>query len=138
MVMVMMRVVMVVIMMVMIMIVGVIMVMVVMVMIVIMVMMIVVMIVMNMILLILYHRLQFLAAHLLLRDGGLGDDVVDDLLLEDRAAQLEQRIGVLAIVVEHLALLAGELAGAIYQSALQLVVGDGDAFLLAQRAEHEA
>ncbi len=92
---------------------------------------------MNVILFILHQRLQFLARHLLFRDSGLRHDEIDDLLLEDGAAQLKQGIGVLAIVVEHPALLAGELAGAIDEGALQLVFGDSNAFPLAQRAEHQ-
>src|SRR5262249_24782924 len=87
--------------------------------------------------LIMHQRLELLACHLLFRDIGLGHDVIDDLLVEDRAAQLEQRIGIFAVIVEHLALLAGELAGALEQSALQFVIGDGDTFLLAHGSQDQ-
>ena len=91
-----------------------------------------------MLIFILHQRLELLASHLLLRDLGLGHDVIDDLLLEDRAAQFKQRIGVLAVIVEHLAFLAGELAGTVDKGALQFIFADADAFPLAQRAKDQA
>jgi hypothetical protein len=87
---------------------------------------------------ILHQCLEFFAGDLLFRDLGLGHDVIDDLLLEDRAAQFKQRIGVLAVIVEHLALLAGELASPVEKGPLHFIFADADAFPLAQRAEHEA
>ena len=82
---------------------------------------------------ILHQRLELFAGDLLFRDLGLGHDVIDDLLLEHRAAQFDSAIGVLAVEVEHLALLAGELAGPVEQGALQFVVADADAGLFADR-----
>jgi len=87
---------------------------------------------------ILHQCLEFFAGDLLFRDLGLGHDMIDDLLLEDRAAQFKQRIGVLAVIVEHLALLAGELASPVEKGPLHFIFADADAFPLAQRAEHEA
>lgn len=87
-------------------------------MIVVMVRVIVMIMIVLMLIFILHQRLKLFAGHLLFRDLGLGHDVIDDLLLEDRAAQFKQRIGVLAVIVEHLAFLAGELAGTVDKGAL--------------------
>src|SRR5262245_41622718 len=67
-----------------------------------------IMIVMSMIMLILvlHQSLQLLARYRLVRNLGLGHDVIDHLLLEDRPAQLDQRIRILAIVVKDPAFLA--------------------------------
>src|SRR6185312_13699715 len=52
-------------------------------------------------------RHQLLRRHRLLVRLGQLDDKVDDLFLEDRGAQIVQRVGVVAVVIDHLALVAG-------------------------------
>src|SRR5215212_127409 len=67
-------------------------------------------------LLILLHGLrQLLARDLLFGHFRLGENVFDHLLLEHRAAQLDQRIGIFAIVIDNSPLLAGELPGPLHQ-----------------------
>ena len=56
----------------------------------------------------------------------LREDVVDDLLLEDRRADLGQRLRVLPVELPDLAFLAGELPGPLDQGLGDLVVGDLD------------
>src|SRR5215216_4957284 len=90
-------------------------------------------------LLILLHGLrQLLACDLLFAHFRLGENVIDHLLLEHRAAQLDQRIGIFAIVINDLPLLAGELAGPLHQRPLHLLVGYGHARLFANGAEEQA
>src|SRR5688572_15832650 len=80
---------------------------------------------------------EFVARHFPFRHLGLAQDVVDDLLLEDRSAQLDQRIGVLPEIIDDPAFLAGELARPLDKRALHFLVGDGDAGALADRAEQK-
>src|SRR5215207_1834687 len=73
-------------------------------------------------LLILLHGLrQLLARDLLFGHFRLGENIVYHLLLEHRATQLDQRIGIFAIVIDDSPLLAGELAGALHQRPLHLL-----------------
>ena len=90
------------------------------------------------ILIVLHHRRQRFTADGLLLDIGQAGNVVDHLLLEQRAADLDDRPGILLVEFVDLAFLAGELAGAGDQRLLHLLVADDDAVLLAERAEHEA
>src|SRR5829696_6015710 len=90
-------------------------------------------------LLILFHGLrQFLAGDLLFRHLRLGENIIYDLLLEHRAAQLDQRIGIFAIVIDHFPFLAGKLPGPLHQCPLHLLVGYGHACLLADRTQKQA
>ena len=69
---------------------------------------------------------------------GLAGDVIDDLLLEHRTAQLDQSIRILPVVVENILLLARELTRALDQHALHFIVAHRDAGSFADRAEHQA
>ena len=64
------------------------------------------------ILIVLHHRRQRFTARGLILDIGQAGNVVDHLLLEKRAAYLDDRPGILLVEFVDLALLAGELAGA--------------------------
>src|SRR5262245_56186904 len=71
-------------------------------------------------------------------DIGKAGNVVDDLLLEERSADLDDRRRILLVEFVDLALLARELAGANDQRPLDLLVADGDSRLLADRPEHQS
>ena len=60
------------------------------------------------------------------RHVGQLEDEIDHLVLEDRRPELGQELGVVAVVVEDLALLAGKLPHALEQGPAHLLVGDGD------------
>src|SRR6476620_6667207 len=64
---------------------------------------------------------QFLAVDRLVSDLRQLNDVINDFRLEDRPADLDKRLGLLAIEFKHLALLAGKLAGAVDQAVAQLL-----------------
>ena len=90
------------------------------------------------ILIVLHHRRQRFTARGLILDIGQAGNVVDHLLLEKRAAYLDDRPGILLVEFVDLALLAGELAGAGDQRPLDLLVCEHEAGTLADGAEHEA
>src|SRR6185295_11073924 len=69
-------------------------------------------------------RLQLFARCGLVGNLCLGHDVIDDLLFEDRTADLDERLRLLAVEFKHLAFLAGKLTGAIHQPVAKFFVGD--------------
>src|SRR5512143_2938538 len=80
---------------------------------------------------------KLLHAHRLLGDLGELEDVVDHLVLEDRRAELCEELGVVAVLVVDLALLARKLPDALKQSAADFVVGDRDLVVRSHLREHE-
>ena len=64
-------------------------------------------------------------------DLGQLDDEVDHLVLEDRRAQIVDRVGVLAVVVDDLALVARVAARLARQRLVQLLLGDRDIVIAA-------
>src|SRR5262245_32828298 len=69
---------------------------------------------------------EFFGLHLLFRHLCQLEDEIDGLVFEDRRPELGEELGVVAVVIVDLALLAGELAHAFEQSPAHLLVGDGD------------
>src|SRR5262245_36639884 len=82
-------------------------------------------------------RQRFAAGGLILHIGEAGN-VVDDLLLEQRTAYLDDRRRVLLVELVDLALLSGKLPGAADQCPLDLLVAHDDARLLPDGSENEA
>src|SRR6185437_15965044 len=74
---------------------------------------------------------ELFAAHGLVGRLAEAGDVVDDLVLEDRGAELRERLRRLAIIVVDLLFLAREAADLGDQRLLVLVVGDLDLVLVA-------
>jgi len=89
------------------------------------------------ILIVLHHRRQRFAADGLFFDIGQAGNVVDHLLLEQRAADLDDRSGILLVEFVDLALLARELADALHQRPVHLVVGDLDLLTLSDFRKHK-
>ena len=81
--------------------------------------------------LILNKRLQLFARHGLVGNLCLGHDVIDYFLFEDRTADLDKRLRLLAVEFKHLAFLTGKLTGAIHQPVAKFLVGDRNSFLFA-------
>ena len=81
---------------------------------------------------------QSFLVHLAVVDRGQFGDEVHHLVLEQGRADLGLGLGIVGIELEHLLLLARELAGAGHDGALHFVAGDRDAVLLAQLAQHQA
>src|SRR5262245_20866870 len=71
-------------------------------------------------------NVKLFGLHLLFRHLGQFEDEIDGLVFEDRRPELGEELGVVAVVVVDLALLAGELAHALEQGPAHLLVGDGD------------
>src|SRR5690606_10495897 len=81
---------------------------------------------------------QYLAAHLLVGDADLPEQMVYHLLLEDGRPDAGKRRRVVAVELEGLLLLARrEAADLLVQRTLQFVVGDGNAGLLANLCKHQ-
>ena len=80
---------------------------------------------------------ELLGAHLLVGDLGEFGDVVDHLVLVDRRPELGEHARIIAIEIVDLALLARELADALHQRAVHLVVGDLDLLTLSDLRKHK-
>src|SRR5947209_5491136 len=75
-------------------------------------------------LLLLLHPEELVLVDLALTDLGLRNNVVDDLVLEDRGAQFGERLRILAVMIPDLLFLAGEGAGTLDQGLRHLIVVD--------------
>ena len=81
---------------------------------------------------------ELFAAGRYIGDLGESGDVVDDLLLEQRTADLQDRRRIFLVELVDLALLARELTGTDDQRPLDLLVADGDPRPLADRPENQS
>src|SRR5581483_4717374 len=73
-----------------------------------------------------------------LRGLGQFEDEIDDLLLEDRRAQIAQRLGVAAVVVDHLALVAGMTLRLADQRLVDLLLAHRDVVVAADLRQEQA
>src|SRR5690606_33259684 len=81
---------------------------------------------------------QFLAAHLVVGDIDLGQEVVNNLLLVERSANARECLRVLTIELEDfLLLVAREAADSVEQSALHLFLRDLHACFLADLGQDQ-
>src|SRR5690606_16875736 len=81
---------------------------------------------------------KLVLADRLFLDLGLGDDQVDDLVLEDRGAELGLGVGVLAQQVEHLLGLSAVLHRLAADGFGEFLLGHLDVVGAADLGEHEA
>jgi len=88
--------------------------------------MVVVMMMMGVVVVLVRVGVELFRCYRLLRHLGQLENVVDDLVLEDRRPELGEKLGVVAVIVVDFALLAWELPHALKQGAAHLIVGDGD------------
>src|SRR5262245_36474660 len=73
---------------------------------------------------------QLLDRDRLLLDLGQLEGEVDDLVLKDRGAQLHLGAGIILVELHHLALAAGEVARALHDGALHLLIRHRDRIAL--------